>query len=413
MTSTEHAGFARNWKDIASAFLRLGATSYGGPAIMGIMQAELQEKRQWVSRERFVEGLSLVNMLPGATATQLGIFLGYTRGGWWGGLLGGLCFVLPAFFVMLALTIAYASLGVTPILRGALYGLGPVVLGVFVVAVCRLARSAVSTVSQVVIAVAAAAAAIGSPLGIAAILVLSGGAGLLLFHSRRPGMIVVVASAAVLAVLPVVLWSPSAPVSAIPRGVADPASLADVGAYFFKVGAFTVGGGLTMIAFIQLQVVEQFHWLTPREFIDGLALGQFTPGPVLMVAAYVGYKVAGVAGAAVAAAAAFLPSFILMLAVLPVLERVRKLAWTRAVMKGMGPAVIGLLAVSLLRLAPYALPDPIAIAIFVLTLIVLALGRLGAFKAMLAGALLGVLRSRLSSIPGLKAATHLLIWTRI
>src|SRR5438093_9461901 len=393
MTSTEHAVFARSWKDIASAFLRLGATSYGGPAIMGIMQAELQEKRQWVSKERFVEGLSLVNMLPGATATQLGIFLGYTRGGWWGGLLGGLCFVLPAFFVMLALTIAYASLGVTPILRGALYGLGPVVLGVFVVAVCRLGRSAVSTVSQALIAVAAAAA-IGSPLGIAAILVLSGGAGLLLFHSRRPGVIVVVASAAVVAVLPVVLWSRSAPVSAIPRGVADHASLADIGAYFFKVGAFTVGGGLTMIAFIQQQVVEQFHWLTPREFIDGLALGQFTPGPLLMVAAYVGYKVAGVAGAAVAAAAACLRSFILMLAVLPVLERVRKLAWTRAVMKGMGPAVIGVLGVSLFGIAPHALPDLFAVAMLVATVIVLSVARIGAVRLMIAGSVLGVLRSR-------------------
>jgi len=394
MTSTEHAGFARNWTDIASALLRLGATSYGGPAIMGIMQAELQEKRQWVSRERFVEGLSLVNMLPGATATQLGIFLGYARGGWWGGLLGGLCFVLPAFFVMLALTIAYASLGVTPIMRGALYGLGPVVLGVFLVAVYRLGRSAASTVPQAVIAVAAAAAAIGSPLGIAAILVLSGGAGLLLFHSRRPGVIVVVASAAVLAVLPVVLWSPSVPVSAISRGVQDSASLVDIGTYFFKVGAFTVGGGLTMIAFIQQQVVEQFHWLTPREFIDGLALGQFTPGPVLMVAAYVGYKVAGVAGAAVAAAAAFLPSFILMLAVLPVLERVRKLAWTRAVMKGMGPAVIGVLGVSLFGIAPYALPDLFAVAMLVAAVIVLSVARIGAVRLMIAGSVLGVLRSR-------------------
>src|SRR5438128_10946262 len=223
MTTVKHTDFARNWQDIAANLLKLGATAYGGPAIMGIMQAELQEKRQWVSKERFVEGLSLVNMLPGATATQLGIFLGYTRGGWWGGLLGGLCFVLPAFFVMLALTIAYASLGVTPILRGALYGLGPVVLGVFVVAVCRLGRSAVSTVSQALIAVAAAAA-IGSPLGIAAILVLSGGAGLLLFHSRRPGVIVVLASAAVVAVLRVVLWWRSAPVAAFPRGVRVPES---------------------------------------------------------------------------------------------------------------------------------------------------------------------------------------------
>jgi len=118
MATTEHGDFARNWQDIASAFLRLGATSYGGPAIMGIMQAELEEKRQWVSREQFVEGLSLVNMLPGATATQLGIFLGYARGGWWGGLLGGLCFVLPGFLTMIALTIAYATFGVTPIMAG-------------------------------------------------------------------------------------------------------------------------------------------------------------------------------------------------------------------------------------------------------------------------------------------------------
>src|SRR6266478_2656320 len=181
MTSTEHAGFARNWKDIASAFLRLGATSYGGPAILGIMQAELEEKRQWVSREQFVEGLSLVNMLPGATATQLGIFLGYARGGWWGGLLGGLCFVLPGFLTMIALTIAYATFGVTPIMRGALYGLGPVVLGIFLVAVYRLSRAAVSTFSQALVAVAAAAAVIFSPIGIEATLLLAGGTGILLF----------------------------------------------------------------------------------------------------------------------------------------------------------------------------------------------------------------------------------------
>src|SRR5256886_17163402 len=151
MTSTEHGVFARSWKDIASAFLRLGATSYGGPAIMGIMQAELQEKRQWVSKERFVEGLSLVNMLPGATATQRGIFLGYARGGWWGGLVGGLCFVLPAFFVMLLLTLAYAHLGTSPLLRGALYGLGPVVLAIFAVAVYRLRRTAPRTGSPAII----------------------------------------------------------------------------------------------------------------------------------------------------------------------------------------------------------------------------------------------------------------------
>src|SRR5436190_8592598 len=160
MTTVKQTDFARNWQDIAANLLKLGATAYGGPAIMGIMQAELQEKRQWVSKERFVEGLSLVNMLPGASAAQLSMFLGYARGGWWGGLLGGLCFVLPAFVIMLALTIAYASLGVTPMARGALYGLGPVVVGLFAVAVYRLGRSAASTVPETAIAVMAAAASI-------------------------------------------------------------------------------------------------------------------------------------------------------------------------------------------------------------------------------------------------------------
>ncbi len=385
-----------HWKEIASEFLKLGATSYGGPAIMGVMQAELQERRQWVTKERFVEGLSLVNMLPGATATQLGIYLGHARGGWWGGLLGGVCFVVPAFLVMLALTVAYASLGVTPIVRDALYGLGPVVLGIFVMAVYRLGRSAASTPPQAVIAVVAALAVLTTPLGIAAILVLAGAAGLVLFHARRPGVIATALMASAVAVLPALLWTPA---SGVARRIPDAASLVDLGGYFFEVGAFTVGGGLTMIAFIQQQVVEQFHWLTPREFIDGLALGQFTPGPVLMLAAYVGYKVAGIAGAAVAAGAAFLPSFILMLVVLPMLDRIRQLAWTRAVLEGMGPAVIGILAVSLVRIAPHALADSFAVAILIATVIALTLRRIGPFRAMLGGAVLGVLRGRLFGLP--------------
>lgn len=412
-TSQSETAFAGTWKEIAASFLKLGATSYGGPAMMGIMQAELQQKRQWVSKERFVEGLSVVNMLPGATAAQLAIFLGYARGGWWGGLIAGLCFVLPGFSIMLVLTVAYATLGVTPLMRGALYGLGPVVLAVFAVGVYRLGRSAMSSVPQALIAVVAAAISITTSLGIAAMLVLAGGAGLLLFHPRKRIALAAASSAAVLALLPVTGWVTSLPALGVPGGPPRAGSLLDIGAYFFKVGAFTVGGGLTMIAFIQDQVVGEFHWLTPREFIDGLALGQFTPGPVLMVAAYVGYKVAGFAGATVAATATFLPSFILMLGILPILDRVRKLAWTRAVMRGMGPAVIGILAVSLVRLAPHALPDPFAIAILIATVVALLVWRIGVFKLVMAGAVLGVLRSRIPAIPGFKAVEHLITWTTV
>src|SRR5262250_1080495 len=402
-------------KEVAGSLARLGATSYGGPAIMGIMQAELQEKRKWVTKERFLEGLSVANMVPGATATQLGIFLGYARGGWWGGLIGGLCFVLPAFVIMLGLTVAYASFGVTPVARSALYGLGPVVIGLFAIAIYRLGKSAMSTTPEIAIAVLAAAASAATPVGIVAILILAGLAGLVLFfhsvcafHSRQPRGVILCAAAFV-AVLVAAWWlnGPAAR-ALVARGVPDPRSLVNIGAYFLKVGAFTIGGGLTMIAFIQDQVVGQFGWLTPREFVDGLALGQLTPGPVLMIAAYVGYKVAGVAGAAVAATAAFLPSFVIMLVILPVLDRVRKLAWMRAVMKGMAPAVIGVLAVSLVRLAPAALPDPFAVAILAATLLALTMTKLGVFKLMIAGAALGILRSRLPAISGFKTAGRLL-----
>jgi chromate transporter len=401
MDSSENA-FARNWRGIASAFLKLGLTAYGGLAIMGIMQTELQEKRQWISKERFVEGLALVNTLPGPGVIQLGIFLGYTRGGPWGGLLAGLCFMLPAFFIMLALTVGYAAYGATPLLSSALYGLGPVVIGVFLVAVYRLAKSVVTTMTQLIIAAAAAVVFGQNALGAVELIAVAGGIGLWMFHSRRLGAIVlsIVIASIVMAHL---VWAAWAPAVSGPGASTQPASLFNIGSFFFIVGAFSFGGGLSMIALIQEQVVQNYHWLTPREFIDGLALGQVTPGPILMVAAYVGYKLSGFAGAVIAAMAIFLPSFILMLSILPAFERVRKLIWAKAALKGIAPAVIGLITVSLFRMAPYALPDPIAIALLICTVVAVLAWRIGAIKLVFLGALAGVLRSRLPSIPGLKA----------
>src|SRR5947208_10446964 len=186
MTTSTIAGTNENEsKDIAITLFRLGATSYGGPAIMGVMQAELQERRRWVSKDRFLEGLAVANMVPGATATQLGIFLAYARGGWWGGLLGGLSFVLPAFVIMLVLTIAYATFGVTPLARSALYGLGPVVIGLFAIALYRLGKTAASTAPEAIIGIIAAAASATTRLGIVAILVLAGAAGLFLFDRGK------------------------------------------------------------------------------------------------------------------------------------------------------------------------------------------------------------------------------------
>lgn len=379
----------RSWKEIAVGFLKIGATAYGGPAIMGVMQAEFQERRQWTSKSRFLEGLALVNVLPGATATQLGIFIGYVRAGWWCGLLAGLCFAAPAFVVMLSLAVTYRAFGVSPILRGALYGLGPVVLGIFIAALLRLGRSALRSWTHGLMALAAAAIALATPVGTAGILLLAGGLGVFLFHSRRAGALVLGVLMLGLTLLPRVA---PAPLLAIPLETAP--TLGGLASLFAAIGAFTFGGGLTMIALMQEHVVDRLHWLTPREFVDGLALGQLTPGPVLMLAAYVGYKVLGVGGALVAATASFLPSFVLMLGLMPVFERIRDLRWAKAVMQGLVPGVIGVMAVALVRMAPYAAPDPPAVAALVATVAVLVLWRLAPLKVMAGGAVFGVLRTQ-------------------
>ena len=399
---------ASRWKEISSSFLKMGATAYGGPAMMGLMQAEFQERKQWVGKPRFLEGLALVNVLPGATAVQLGIFLGYARGGFLGGLLAGLCFAAPGLVVMLALTAAYATLGVSPVLRGALYGLGPVVLGIFVVALYRLGRSALRALPHRLIAVAAAAAALLSPLGTVAILLLTGGVGLFLFHGKRVGAVVLIVLAAVLALAPFV----APPLVTAPAAVEQSPRLASVIGLFATIGAFTFGGGLSMIPLLEEHVVDRLQWLSPQEFIAGLALGQLTPGPLLIVAAYVGYKLLGLGGALAAAAAVFLPSFVLMLAILPAFDRVRQLAWTRAVIQGIAPGVIGVMAVALVRMAPHAAPDPLAILVLIATVGVMLVWRLAPVKVILAGAVVGVVRDRLCQLPALRAALCLGAWGR-
>ncbi|PYO18849.1 MAG: hypothetical protein DMD85_20120 [Candidatus Rokuibacteriota bacterium] len=381
--------FATTWKEIATSFLKIGTTAYGGPAIMGVMQAEIQERRQWTSKPRFLEGLGLVNVLPGATMVQLAIFLGYQRAGWWGGLLAGLCFTAPAFVVMLVLAAAYATFGVSPLLRGALYGLGPVVLAIFVSAVFRLGKSALRSRTHALIAAGAAVAALQSPLGAAAILILAGGVGVLLFYSRRAGVVVLSTLTLAIALVRLIPWS----LLAVPGTATDGPSLGGVAAVFTGLGAFTFGGGLSIIALMQEQVVDRLHWLTPREFVDGLALGQLTPGPIIMVAAYVGYKTLGMTGAAVAAAASFVPSFVMMLALLPLFDRVRNLAWARAVIQGIVPGVVGVMAVALVRMAPYAAPDAPAIAVLVVTAAALVVWRLAPLKVMGSGTVFGILRT--------------------
>src|SRR5262245_23707372 len=379
--------------EVTNVFLKIGAVAYGGPAIWGVIQAELQERRAWLTKERYLEGLALVQSLPGATAVQMCIFAGYQRAGWWGGLLAGVAFCAPAFAIILVLSALYAAYGELPLLRDALYGVGPVVLGIFAAAVYRLGKNAIKDLRSIAIALVAPAAM--SVVGVAGTLLLAACTGIALYHSRRAGLLAALASAVLIAAE---RYAESAFAGFGSAGISGEAStgLWDLGAFFLKVGAISFGGGLSILAYIQEQVVSQFRWITTQEFLDGLAIGQLTPGPIIMPAAYVGYRIAGVAGAAVAAFAIFLPSFLLMLSILPVLERVRSLAWMKAAIRGVSPAVIGTICVTIVRLAPHAAPDAFTVVLLVLTVFALLAWRLPVFPSLLLGGLMGILaRSRL------------------
>jgi len=383
------------WWEIVRVFLTLGALSPSGPGLTGILQTEVQEKRGWLSQERFVEGMALVNMLPGPSGAQLSLFLGYIRAGWWGGLLAGGCFLLPSFVVMLTLTLLYTHYGALPGLHGVFQGLNPVVVGIFAVAVYRLGRAAITDVPQGVLALAGALALGVTPVGIVPLLVLAGALGVVLYGSRPWGL---VATTVVAALQGLLLWRPPwLPLPGLSAWASSagatphPPGVGQIGLFFVKVGLFTFGGGLVLLAFLQDQVVQHLQWLTPQAFLDGLALGRLTPGPIPMLAAFIGYQVAGLGGAIVAGVAIFVPSFVLMLSLLPLLDHLERVAWLTAARQGISPVIIGMIAVAMLKVLPTAVSGLVPGVLALATVGAMVLWRVGPVPLMAVGAALGAL----------------------
>jgi chromate transporter len=397
--STTQGSFRQHWREVIGTFLKIGALSYGGAASIGIMQTEVLEKRAWIPKEQFIEGMALVNSLPGPGGVQLGIFLGFTRAGWWGGVLAGLCFILPAFCILLALTLIYHHYGALPSMRHLFYGLSPVVVGIFAMSVYRLSRSTVRDRTQVLLALGSALALGLTGLGIVPTILLAGAVGIMLYGSPTWG---IVSGLLIMMLHGAYHWGstwltiPAFTGTNIDRAMPSLSpGLWDIGFFFLKVGAFTFGGGLTILAFMQDQVVNHLHWLTPQQFLDGLGLGQLTPGPIVMLAAFVGYTVGAIWGAVAAVVAVYLPSFILMLSVLPMMERIKRLAWMKAALQGISPAVIGMTAVAVTQMLPHAIPDLITGLLAVGAVVAMGRGRLSPVPLMLGGAAMGlVLRAR-------------------
>ncbi len=368
-------------RDLLVVFGRLGIVGFGGPpAHLAMMETELVRRRGWVSSDEFLDGLALCQILPGPASTQMAIYVGHLRGGIRGAVAAGAGFILPAFALLLGLSWAYVRYGSVPGVTGLFAGIAPAVLAILGAAAYRLASRVLTTWGSAGIAAAAFAATLAR-MPVAAVLIAAGLLGAWLFGPRPARGRPEIPGAAMLAAIPL---------------AADPGALFR---FFLKVGALTFGGGFVIVPFIEQEVVERMHWLTSREFLDGLALGQITPGPIVITAAFVGYKVAGFLGAVAATAGMFLPSFVLVLAAAPFLRHLRASPRIRAFLAGVNAAAIGAILAAGAALLPGALglrpgrvpvPDPLAIGIFVAALALLVRWKVDVVWIVAGAGLLGV-----------------------
>jgi chromate transporter len=316
----------RSLAELARLFGRLGVTAFGGPAAhIAMMRHELVGARGWLSDEDFLDLVGASNALPGPTSTEVALHVGRRRAGAWGLLVAGATFILPAAVIVGVLAWAYVRYGRTTAADEVFAGVKPVVVAVVVQALAGLARTAVKSWRLALIGAAVLGAWV---LGLTEPVLLFAAAGL----------------AAVLAVRP----ARAAPAVLALAGLAPPprsgVSLQALAWVFLKAGALLFGSGYVLLAFLQHDVVSAHHWLSQGQLLDAIAIGQFTPGPVFTTATFVGYVLAGVPGAAVATVAIFLPSFVMVGGLGPLVDRLRRSPVTAAALDGLNVAAVALMA---------------------------------------------------------------------
>lgn len=335
-----------------SYFFKLSCTAFGGPmAYISMMEDECVERRKWVSRDEFTEMLGVTNMLPGPNATEMAIHIGYVKAGRMGGVLSGLGFTAPSFLMILPLSWLYFRYGVMPSVGGLFYGVNPVVVAIILVTAYRLARSSITDWKLLCLFSATLLTVYFTNVNEALILFASGLAGAFMYG---PGLRKAFSRMRLFASISF------STINIAFRGmpIAVPLFLE-----FLKAGSLMFGSGLVIIPLIGPDVVETFKWMSYKEFMDGVTLGQVTPGPVMKTAAFVGYKVAGVWGATVAFSGIFLPPFIIVTILAPYLRQVRGNVWLRGFLRGVRAGAAGAILAAAGSMAQTAFPDLLTLII--------------------------------------------------
>ncbi len=382
-SSSSSDSLAARLRELAILFLKLGAISFGGPAAhVALIETEVVGKRRWVTRQQFLDMLGAANLIPGPTSTETAINVGYARAGWPGLCVAGASFIVPAALITGAFAWTYVRFGSLPQAAAILAGIKPAVLAVIAIAIWRLGKTAVKDFALAVLGALALATFF---FGLNAVAILFGG-GLLGMIARR---VTKLRATAALALAPF-LRLPSRGTAVLFSSATIPPSLGRIALFFLKVGAVLYGGGYVLLAFLEQGLVRQHAWLTQQQLLDAVAIGQFTPGPVLSTATFIGYILGGVPGAAVATLGIFLPSFFYVALLAPVLFRLRQSAWIAAFLDSANVCAVALMAGVTFRLGADALRGWAAWLIALLSFGILLRWKLSPAWVVLGGGLAGL-----------------------
>jgi chromate transporter len=371
--------------EVAQVALKLGVTAFGGPAAhIAMLRDETVVRRQWLTDDYFLDLVGATNLIPGPNSTEMVIHVGYLRAGWRGLLVAGTLFILPAATIVLVLAWAYVQFGTTPTGEALFYGIKPVVIAVVAQALWGLGRTALR--GPLLFGIGAAAAALYL-LGFNELIILFGSALVVLLVETvlrlSPGQLGA-AVAAPFAGLPLTLLPTlfqTAPV---------PVSLTTLFLTFLKIGSVLYGSGYVLLAFLRNDFVERLGWLSEQQLLDAVAIGQMTPGPVFTTATFVGYLVAGVPGAVLATVGIFVPAFVFVALLHPLVPRLRGNPWTAAMLDGVNVAALGLMAAVTWLLGREAIVDPLTATIAIVAAVLLIRFRVNSAWLVLAGAVVGL-----------------------
>ena len=337
--------------ELARLFLKIGVIGFGGPAAhVALMEDEVVVRRRWISRSHFLDLIGATNLIPGPNSTEMTMHVGFERAGWRGLITAGVSFILPAVIISGVLAWAYVRFGSLPEVGPFLIGIRPAVVAVVLGAVWRLGRTAVTGVRHALLGVGACAAVLTGLGEISALLVFGLiGTAWLALSQRDPGN---GAARTLLLVLPTgAKWSIGGSVAGLVGAAATPITLTKIFLFFLKIGAVLYGSGYVLVAYLEGGLVNDYGWLSKDQLLDAIAIGQFTPGPVLSTATFIGYQLYGLPGAIVATAGIFLPSFLFVLILNPLIPKLRQSRWTAAFLDSVNVVSLALMAAVTIDLA--------------------------------------------------------------